>query len=249
MRSNKTKKCANFLIVKSITYAFFVLFFCFSVWAQDSEDSGAPSEEAAVEESVTDGDEVGELPKTVAIQNRPYILNKEIGLYYSYMPLDHFNHFHSFGANFLNYFNDYIAWEVFNAATVTKQSTGLSDRLLNDYAAVPDTFDILQYYFTTSIVYTPIYMKHLYKNTEIRFGDMSFVLGAGVARFERALNSNVIEAGVISRFLGGEGLNFKFDVRYKQFLNSGLRPNLSIGLVFTYNFTNEVGEGQPLDEE
>lgn len=204
------------------------------------------SEEEVVAESV---EELGDRPEAVAIQNRPYILNKEFGFYYSYMPLDHFNHFHSFGANFLNYFNDYFAWEVFNGATVTKQSTGLSDRLLNDYGAVPDTFDVLQYYFTTSVIYTPIYMKHLYHDKDIRFGDMSFVFGAGMARFETALNSNMIEAGVISRFIGGEGMNFKFDVRYKMFLKSDLRPNLSLGLVFTYNFTEAVTDGKPLDEE
>ena len=223
-----------------------ILLFSVHAFAQEIslEDGGTgePPDSSPIEET-------GDQPKTVAIQNRPYILNKEIGLYYSYMPLDHFNYFHAFGANYLTYFNDYLAWEVFNAATVTKQSTGLSDRLLNDYGAVPDTFDVLQYYFTTSIVYTPIYMKHLYKNKDIKFGDMSFVLGAGVARFEKALNSNMVEAGVISRFIGGEGLNFKFDVRYKMFLGGDLRPNLSLGLVFTYNFTQEIKAGQVLDEE
>lgn len=204
------------------------------------------AQEEGVEESV---EEVGEKPLTVAIQNRPYILNKEVGLYYSYMPLDHFNHFHAFGANYLNYFNDYLAWEVVNAATVTKQSTGLSDRLLNDFGAVPDTFDILQYYITTSVIYTPIYMKHLYNNKDIRFGDISFVAGAGVARFERALNANMVEAGFITRFLGSEGVNFKFDVRYKAFLSGDLRPNISLGLVFTYNFTTEITNKQELDEE
>lgn len=211
-------------------------FFCGAVQAQ----------EEAVDESV---EEVGEKPLTVAIQNRPYILNKEIGMYYGYMPLDHFNHFHAFGANYLNYFNDYLAWEVVNAATVTKQSTGLADRLLNDFGAVPDTFDILQYYITTSVIYTPIYMKHLYNNKDIRFGDISFVAGAGVARFEKALNANMVEAGFITRFIGSEGLNFKFDVRYKAFLSGDLRPNISLGLVFTYNFTTEVTNKQELDEE
>lgn len=204
---------------------------------------------AQEEEQEITAEELGEKPKTVAIQNRPYILNKEFGLYYSYMPLDHFNHFHSIGMNYLNYYNDYLAWEVFNAAAVSKESTGLADRLLNDFGAVPDTFDILQYYFTTSVIYTPIYMKHLYKNKEIRFGDISFVAGAGVSRWERALNANMFEVGFITRFIGQEGFNFKFDVRYKTFLGGELRPNMSLGLVLTYNFMQEVKNKQVLDEE
>ncbi len=204
---------------------------------------------AQVEEQETTAEELGEKPKTVAIQNRPYILNKEFGLYYSYMPLDHFNHFHSFGMNYLNYYNDYLAWEIFNAATASKESTGLEGRLLNDLGVVPDTFDVLQYYFTTSIIYTPIYMKHLYKNKEIRFGDISFVAGAGVSRWERALNANMFEVGFITRFIGQEGFNFKLDVRHKTFLGGELRPNLSLGLVLTYNFMQEAKNKQVLDEE
>lgn len=233
-----------FFYVISNTYVLIFLvsisLFCNSAFAQES---GAEGERGSL------SDEIDEKPKTVAIQNRPYVLNKEIGLYYAYMPLDHFNHFHAFGANYLNYFNDYLAWEVFNGATVTKQSTGLEERLSNDFGAVPDTFDVLQYYFTTSIVYTPIYMKHLYNNKEIRFGDISFVIGAGVARFEKALNANMVEAGFITRFIEHEGLNFKFDVRYKTFLAGDLRPNISLGLVLTYNFTEELKNVQALDEE
>ncbi len=224
----------------SNTYVLIILFLAIfighPIYAQEN------SPESAAEDTE-------QKPKTVAIQNRPYILNKEIGLYYAYMPLDHFNHFHALGANYLNYYNDYLAWEVLNAATATKQSTGLEERLLNDFEAVPDTFDILQYYFTTSVIYTPIYMKHLYRNKEIRFGDISFVAGVGMARFEKALNANMIEAGFITRFIGHEGLNFKFDVRYKAFLKEGLRPNVSLGLVMTYNFTQDIKNTKALDEE
>jgi hypothetical protein len=231
--------------VKSITYLFLFLTLSFSARAQEKVSVTATEPE---ESSIAETESVAR-PETYAIQNRPYVLTKEFGLYYSYMPLDHFNHFHTFGANFLTYFNDYIAWEVFNAATVTNQSTGLGERLLADYNAIPDTFDILSYYYTTSFVYTPIYMKHLYQNEEIKFGDISFVGGAGVARFEAAGNVNMIEAGIISRFVGGPGFNFKFDVRYKMFTKAELRPNLSIGLVLNYNFSDDQPKRASSDEE
>ena len=223
-----------------------LLFIPLHLVAQEADVSGEAESSPQTQDTSASEEDV---PRTFAIQNRPYILNRELGFYYSFMPLDHFNHFHSFGMNFLNYYNDYLAWEIFNAATVTKQSTGLEERLQNDYNAIPDTFDILQYYFTTNIVYTPIYMKHLYRDSQIRFGDISFVAGAGIARFEKALNSNMIDIGIVSRFIGGPGVNFKFDVRYDIFTKSNLRPNLSIGFVFTYNFTADVKEGKPLDEE
>ncbi|MCC2678280.1 MAG: hypothetical protein K0R29_856 [Pseudobdellovibrio sp.] len=232
--------------MKSITYL--LLFFLFIVaFTAPLKAQEAATDEA--EEETSAENEVVIRPETYAIQNRPYILNKELGLYYAYLPLDHFNHFHAFGASYLTYYNDYLAWEVFNVAASTNQSTGLADRLLNDYNAIPDTFDILKYYYSTSIVYTPIYMKHLYQNESIRFGDISFVAGAGLARFDRNGNSNMIEGGIISRFVGGPGFNFKLDVRYKVFTKSDLRPNLAIGLVFTYNFSDEVTKGVDFDED
>ena len=236
--------------MKSITYLILFLAFAGIAKAQETAAAAVDSAPEAVETMSPEPEtEVVVRPETYAIQNRPYILNKEIGIYYSYMPLDHFNHFHSFGLNYLTYYNDYIAWEVFNGGISTNQSTGLADRLLHDYNAIPDTFDVLRYYYSTSIVYTPIYMKHLYQNTSIKFGDISFVAGAGLARFERNGNSNMFEAGIISRFVGGPGFNFKFDVRYKVFTKSDLRPNLSLGLVLTYNFSNEAAKGAGPDEE
>lgn len=232
--------------MKSITYL--ILFFLFAVPGK-AQEAAADEADVEVEADIQAENETMVRPETYAIQNRPYILNKELGLYYAYMPLDHFNHFHAFGANYLTYYNDYLAWEVFNVATTTNQSTGLADRLLNDYNAIPDTFDILKYYYSTSVVYTPIYMKHLYQNESIRFGDISFVVGAGLARFDRNGNSNMIEGGVISRFVGGPGFNFKLDVRYKVFTKSDLRPNLSIGLVFTYDFSDEVVKSVEFDED
>ena len=102
-----------FFYVISNTYVILIFLisclFCKESFAQEEE------QESTVEE-------LGEKPKTVAIQNRPYILNKEFGFYYSYMPLDHFNHFHSFGMNYLNYYNDYLAWEVFNAAKLQSEN-------------------------------------------------------------------------------------------------------------------------------
>lgn len=187
--------------------------------------------------------------QTVAIQNRPYIMNKELGMFYAYMPLDHFHHFHAFGANYLHYFNDYFGWEVVNGAFVNKQSTNLDSRLVNDYGVIPETVDILKYYYTTNLVYTPLYMKHLYNNKDIRFGDLSFVLGGGQSRFDVAGNTGLIQLGFIARFIGQEGLNFKLDVRYLTFLKDNVRPNMTIGFVMTYNFSDKPKGDVQLDEE
>lgn len=183
---------------------------------------------------------VDEKPKVVAITSRPYVLNKELGAYYSYLPLDHFNHFQIFGLNYQNYFNDYLAWEIFNVGSAKTISTGLEDRLKNEFGALPEESDTLEAIYTTSLVYTPIYMKHVYRKREIKYGDLSFILGAGQGRFTKNGQVTLVQAGFSSRFIGQEGLNLKLDVRYLAFLNSAVQSNLAVSLVFSYNFIKKA---------
>jgi len=177
-----------------------------------------------------------EAPRIVAITSRPYVLNKEIGFYYSYLPLDHFNHFQVYGANYQTYFNDYLAWEVLNFGYVTATTTRLEQRLIDDFGALPEESDVLKNIYSTSLVYTPIYMKHLVHNSSIKYGDLSFIGGFARGEFEKNGNINMAVLGFSNRFVGQEGLNIKLDVRYLQPLGGNVRSNLSIGIVFSYNF-------------
>ena len=176
-----------------------------------------------------------EKPKVVAITTRPYVLNKELGVYYSYLPLDHFNHFQIYGMNYQNYFNDYLAWEIFNVGHSQAISTGLEERLKTEFGALPEQSDTLEAIYSTSLVYTPIYMKHVYRKNEIKYGDLSFVLGGGQGRFTKNGGVGFVQVGFSSRFIGQEGFNLKLDTRYIVFLNSAVQSNLSVVLVLSYN--------------
>ena len=190
-----------------------------------------------------------EKPKIVAITVRPYVLNKELGVYFSYLPLDHFNHFQIFGLNYQNYFNDYLAWEIFNVGQSQAISTGLEERLVTEFGALPETSDTLESIYSTNLVYTPIYMKHVYRRTQIKYGDLSFILGAGQGRFKKNSQVNFFQIGFSSRFIGQEGFNLKLDTRYMVFLQSSIQPNLSVGLVLSYNFIKKSDTELQFKEE
>ena len=177
-----------------------------------------------------------EKPKIVAITSRPYVLNKELGVYYSYLPLDHFNHFQIYGLNYQNYFNDYLAWEIFNVGHSRSVSTGLEERLKTEFGALPEESDTLEDIVSTSIVYTPIYMKHVYQKKDIKYGDISFILGGGQGKFTKQSQVGFVQFGFSSRFIGQEGFNLKLDTRYLVFMNSAIQSNLSVGIVLSYNF-------------
>ena len=190
-----------------------------------------------------------EKPKIVAITVRPYVLNKELGVYFSYLPLDHFNHFQIFGLNYQNYFNDYLAWEIFNVGQSQAISTGLEERLVTEFGALPETSDTLESIYSTNLVYTPIYMKHVYRRTQIKYGDLSFILGGGQGHFKKNSQVNFFQIGFSSRFIGQEGFNLKLDTRYMVFLQSSIQPNLSVGLVLSYNFIKKSDTELQFKEE
>ena len=126
-------------------------------------------------------EETTTMPLISAVQRRPSQLTQELSMHFSYMPLDHFQTYFSVGLSYFYYFSDYLAWEVVNANYVQNSPTGLESYLNGTYNANPETFDIIQMYATSNIVYTPLYMKHLSRGKNIGWGDLSLVAGAGSA--------------------------------------------------------------------
>lgn len=182
-------------------------------------------------------------PKIIAIQERPQVFSKELGLHLSYLPLDHFNTFFSVGLSYTHYFNSYFGWEVFNANYTQSAATGLEDYLIDNYLALPETFDVIDYYVMTGLVYTPLYMKHLVGGKKILWGDLSLVGGYGITRLERSGNTNTFSIGAMIRFFSYENLSYKFDLRQYFFASSQINPNLAISFGLTYNFGGKPKSG------
>lgn len=191
-----------------------------------------------------------EVPRVVAITSRPYVLKQELSVYYAYLPLSHFNHFEFTGASYTHYFNDFFGWEVINAAAARSNPTGLESRLVNDFGVQADfQEDTFKAVFSTSLVYTPIYLKHQVHQKGIRYGDTSFNLGAGRANLERFGFTNFVSFGFSNRFVGREGFNLKLDLRYLQPLSDLVKANLAIGLVLSYNFAQVSNKEILIPEE
>lgn len=193
---------------------------------------------------ITEAAEI-KLPQTLAIQSRPYWLKHELSANIAYWPLDHFNTYFSGGVGYAYYLNDYFAWELFNGQWLTNTSTGLQNYLSKSYAAQPEAFDVLNTTMTSSLIYTPFYMKSIYSGQSIVWGDISFVLGGGIANFESNKNISTIDFGIIFRFLLGSKLSAKIDLRGYQFGKEELKPNMILGLGLAYNF----GGGPDLSSE
>lgn len=176
------------------------------------------------------------MPLISAVQRRPSQLTQELSMHFSYLPLDHFQTYFSVGLSYFYYFSDYLAWEVVNANYVQNSPTGLESYLNGTYNANPETFDIIQMYATSNIVYTPLYMKHFSRGKNIVWGDLSLVGGAGLAKLERNGNINTFDFGGMVRFFGSGNWIYRLDVRQYLFSTSEVKPNMAISFGLSYNF-------------
>jgi outer membrane beta-barrel protein len=187
-------------------------------------------------------------PRTLAIQKRPYILNHEISIHVSYLPLDYFTTYLSAGFAFTQYFTDYFGWELVNANSAQSSSTGLESYVRNQ-GAIPEGLDVMNYYATSNLVYTPLYMKNLFMKDHIVWGDVSFVGGYGQSHFKVAGNVGTVDFGVLLRFFSGAKFATKFDLRQYTYLAGGLKPNLAVTLGFSYNFGSDATLANATAEE
>lgn len=170
-----------------------------------------------------------DLPKVVAVQNRPYYLNHDLTFQLGALPSDPFNKGYLVGLSYTYFFAPYLAWEVVNA----NYSLNTETRLKNDIEDLgtivvskgfDGALDYIQYYATTSVVYTPLYNKSLLFNEKVVHGETSFLLGTGLASFRSTGWRGLLMAGLSLRFFSSPSRSWKFDFRNNLYFEETLGP-------------------------
>jgi outer membrane beta-barrel protein len=156
------------------------------------------------------------IPKLVAVQNRNYNVNQNLSVLLGYLPTDAFTKGVTAGAAYTYYFSDFTAWEILNANYVFNIDTGLKRDLVTYFSAQPDNqrvLDFPEYYGTTNLMYTPLYNKNLLFNKSIVYGENSFVIGAGMAKFRIAGFLPLVGGGIIFKYFVSKSSSLKLDIR------------------------------------
>jgi outer membrane beta-barrel protein len=178
-----------------------------------------------------------------AVQEHPDQYKEEVTLTASYLLEDHFNNYSAFGLSYIHNVNPYFAWEVIQAATASALPTGLEKSLNQKYGAdVPDKTDVIKYWISSNLVYTPLYMKNLFLGKTVVWSDLSLVGGYGIVRLLNTGSANMIDAGAMLRFFHNESWTYKLDLRQYFFFTSAVKPNFSVTLGLSYNFGSFVSQ-------
>jgi outer membrane beta-barrel protein len=196
-----------------------------------------------------------DLPKVVAVQNRTYFLNHDLTAQLGWLPSDAFNKGYTVGLSYTTFFSDYLGWEVVNANYSFNSETNLKKDLLNNFGAAVENvgfdgvLDFVTYYFTTNIVYTPLYTKSLLFNKHITRGEVSFVFGAGGANFDASGIRTLINAGLYLRFFTKADTSWKFDFRDFLYFEKSLGAVNSMSLMVGYSMQLGKPPVRPLSSE
>jgi len=205
-----------------------------------------------------------DVPKVTTVQNRLYHLHNEVTLQGSYLPLDPYSKYIGAGLSYTTHFSSFTSWEVFNAnyvfaipgslkANLNTLGRPASDpRAGEDYS---DRFFTMQYYASSNLKFTPLYIKNLLFNSSIVYSMISFVGGGGVAGFQRddkveARIRPFINVGIIIHYMLSPKTLLKFDFRDQIFTASDTKNNMSLTLGFALNFGGGASaEEQTIDDE
>lgn len=207
----------------------------------------APLTAAAPAENLYD------LPKVVAVQNRTYYLNHDINMQIGYLPSDAFNKGYTVGGSYTYFFSDYLGWEVVNANYSFNSETRLKKDLLENFQAsvanvgFGGVLDYIQWYALTSLVYTPLYTKSLLFNKTVVRGETSFVFGAGGAQFKATGMRPLISAGLYLRFFTRPDRSWRFDLRNNVYFEDSLGAVNTVSLMVGYSM--QLGGNKPKNSQ
>lgn len=185
------------------------------------------------------------LPQLIATQERPYKLSNELTTQAGYLPMDSFTKYFAVGAAFTHYYSDFLGWEIANANFAWSAPSGLEQELNNNYTVeieAEDKFDVLNYYVSSNVVFTPLYTKSLLFDEKIVYGEVAFVAGPSLSKFDKAGFVGGVNVGAFLRFMLGTQTSLKIDVREHVYFSGRTKQNLMLVLGLAYNFGGDSDE-------
>jgi outer membrane beta-barrel protein len=187
-----------------------------------------------------------DLPKVVAVQDRAYIVHKEVSVNFGGLPLDAFNKSIIGGISYTYGLNSKWNWEVFNVAGAMNVETQLKSDLLNNFNAEPKgVLDHPQAIYTSELLYSPMYGKFLMFNNRVVHNEISLGITGGALDYKEAGMVGIVGPGLTSRFFVSQDSSIKFDARLLYQFTQSQSSNVVLYLTIGYSFhlDTKAGDG------
>lgn len=133
-----------------------------------------------------------ENPGTVsAVQERAYRMHHELNLAVGILPLDAFYKGLYAQVGYAYHFSDTFAWQIGRGAYSYAARTGLREQLERDFAVLPTSFDEVQYFVGSDLMWKPFYGKATFLNKVVIHTELYLLLGGTLFRFTNAFRPGI----------------------------------------------------------
>jgi outer membrane beta-barrel protein len=146
-----------------------------------------------------------------AIQDRAYRMQHELDLSVGVLPLDAFYKGLYAQVGYTFHFSDDFAWQIGRGAYVYSARTGLREQLERDFGVLPTTFEEVQFFVGSDLMWKPFYGKLAVLNRSVVHGEVFFLLGASLFKFTNSWRPGV-NVGGGARVFASKYVSFRLDV-------------------------------------
>jgi outer membrane beta-barrel protein len=157
--------------------------------------------------------------KLFAIQQRRYSLNYELEVGGVFEPQDAFSKGVGLEGAFVWHLNDDWSWEVLRGAYVQQFDSGLKTQLQQEFGVAPTQIELLQYYMSSSIMWSPLYGKFALRNASVIHAEAFLDAGAAFGRYTSGYAEGPV-IGVGARVFLNQRFSVRLDVRDALFFHA-----------------------------
>lgn len=147
-----------------------------------------------------------------AVQERAYRMQHELDLSVGVLPLDAFYKGLYGQVSYTFHFTDSFAWQVGRAGYVYAARTGLREQLERDFNVLPTTFDEVQYFVGSDLMWKPVYFKLSWLNRTVVHGELWLLLGGTAFKFSTSNFRPGVNAGGGLRLFASKNVSFRLDI-------------------------------------
>lgn len=146
-----------------------------------------------------------------AVQERAFRMRHELDLSFGVLPLDAFYVGLYAQVSYTAHFTDTVAWTIGRAAYNYAARTGLRDRLERKFNVLPTTFEEVQYFFGSDLLWTPFHGKLAVLNKWVVHGEVFLVLGATLFKYTNTFRP-AVNAGIGGRVVLNPNVSLRLDL-------------------------------------
>lgn len=146
-----------------------------------------------------------------AVQERAFRMRHELDLSFGVLPLDAFYVGLYAQVGYTAHFTDTVAWTIGRAAYNYAARTGLRDRLERKFNVLPTTFEEVQYFFGSDLLWTPFHGKLAVLNKWVVHGEVFLVLGATLFKYTNTFRP-AVNAGIGGRVVLNPNVSLRLDL-------------------------------------